>query len=83
MVSFYLYLVYYILVLLFGFVFFGIFVSVELKILLINILVLIGLNWFEVVMMGLFGLFCFLLFCNSVVVVVVFFVVLYGVSIFV
>lgn len=80
MVSFYLYLAYYILALLFGLVFFGTSVSAESKTLLINTLALIGSNWLEAVMMGLFGLLCSSLFRNSAVAVVVSFVVLYGAS---
>ncbi|UWJ03350.1 ABC transporter permease [Bacillus subtilis] len=80
MVSFYLYLAYYILALLFGLVFFGTSVTAESKTLLVNTLALIGSNWLEAVMMGLFGLLCSSLFRNSAVAVVVSFVVLYGAS---
>ncbi|MEG7283845.1 ABC transporter permease [Bacillus sp. 0909A] len=80
MVSFYLYLAYYILALLFGLVFFGTSVTSESKTLFINTLELIGTNWLEAVLMGLFGLLCSSLFRNSAISVVVSFVVLYGAS---
>lgn len=83
LVSLYLYVVYYILLLFFGIVFFGMLVIFELGMFFVNMLKVIGMNWVEVFVMVCFGLLCFFLFWNSVMVVILLFIVLYGVKLFV